>query len=364
MRVRVLALASYPVEGASSRFRVVQFIEPLAARGIDVTFSPFLDASLFGALYDPKKLRRRLPRVALRTLGRFVDAFRSADVVLVQREAMLFGPPVIEWLAARLLRRPLLLDLDDATYIAVASPVYGRMAILFKWPGKTDRLIRWARTVICGNPNVADYAQAHGAETAVIPTVVDPRVFFPRTSSSSDVPTIGWIGTHSTFPFLQRLLPLLERLGRERRFRVRIIGSGRDDVRVDGVEIETRAWDIDREAEDFRSLDVGVYPLEDDAWNAGKSGLKAVQYMASGVPFVMSPVGVCAAMGRVGETHLIAVTDDEWLDALRRLLDDEELRRTMGQAGRAFAERWYSIDGAADALATIIKNAHTRTRAR
>jgi glycosyltransferase involved in cell wall biosynthesis len=274
---------------------------------------------------------------------------------------MLFGPPVIEWLAARLLRRPLLLDLDDATYIAAASPVYGRVATLLKWPGKTDRLIRWARTVICGNPNIADYAQARGVETAVIPAVVDTRVFFPRTPPSSDVPTIGWIGTHTTFPFLRRLLPLFERLGRERRFCVRIIGSGRDDIRFDGrfdgVEIETRAWDIGREAEDFRSLDIGVYPLDDDAWNAGKSGLKAVQYMASGVPFVMSPVGVCAAMGRAGETNFAAVTDDEWLDALRRLLDDEELRRKMGQAGRAFAERWSSIDGAADSLAAIIKAA-------
>jgi glycosyltransferase involved in cell wall biosynthesis len=357
MRVRVLALASYPVEGASSRFRVVQFIEPLAARGIDVTFSPFLDASLFAALYAPGKLVRRLPRVALRTLGRCADAFRGADVVLVQREAMLFGPPVIEWLATRLLRRPLLLDLDDATYIAVPSPVYGRIATLLKWPGKTDRLIRWARTVICGNPNIAQHAQALGAGTAVIPTVVDMRAFFPRTSVENDVLTIGWIGTHSTFPFLERLLPLFSRLSRERRFRLRIIGSGRDDVRVDGVEVETRAWDIDREEEDFRSLDLGVYPLEDDAWNAGKSGLKAVQYMASGVPFVMSPVGVCAAMGRAGETHLVAVTDDEWLDALRRLLDGEELRRQMGQAGRIFAERWYSIDGAADALAAIIRTA-------
>jgi len=356
MRVRVLALASYPVEAASSRFRIVQFIEPLATRGIDVTFSPFLDASLFAALYAPKKLMGRLPGIVLRTLGRTADAFRSADVVLIQREAMLFGPPVIEWLAARLLRRPLLLDLDDATYIAVASPVYGRLATLLKWPGKADRLIRWARTVICGNPNIADYARGRGAETRVIPTVVDTRVFRPRTSPSSEL-TIGWIGTHTTFPFLQRLLPLFERLGRTRRFRLRVIGSGRDDVRVEGIAVETRAWDLDREAEEFRALDIGVYPLEDDPWNAGKSGLKAVQYMASAVPFVMSPVGVCATMGRVGETHLAAVTDDEWLDALQRLLDDEELRRRVGQAGRAFAERSYSIEGAADALAAIIKAA-------
>ena len=357
MRVRVLALASYPVEGASSRFRIVQFIEPLAARGIEVTFSPFLDASLFAALYTPGKLLRRLPRVALRASGRFAAAFRSADVVLVQREAMLFGPPIVEWLATRPLRRPLLLDLDDATYVAVSSPVYGRMATVLKWPGKTDRLIRWAHTVICGNPNIARHAQSRGARTVVIPTVVDTRAFFPRTSESSDGLTIGWIGTHSTFPFLERLLPLFELLGRERRFRLRIIGSGRDDVRVEGVDVETRDWDIDREQEDFRSLDIGVYPLDDDAWNAGKSGLKAVQYMASGVPFVMSPVGVCAEMGRAGETHLVAITDDEWLEALRRLLDHATLRREMGRAGRAFAERSYSIDVAADALAAIIKAA-------
>src|SRR6185295_11849144 len=145
-RIRVLALASYPIEGASSRFRIAQFIRPLADRGIDVTFSPFLDASLFAALYDPRKLLRQWPRLLLRTLLRVRDAFRSADVVFVQREAMLFGPPIIEWLVRR---RPMILDLDDATWIAYRSPVYGRLATLLKWPGKTDRLIRWARVVTC-----------------------------------------------------------------------------------------------------------------------------------------------------------------------------------------------------------------------
>src|SRR5512142_1190181 len=82
-RIRVLALASYPVEAASSRYRIVQFIDPLAQRGIDVTFSPFLDAALFDALYKPGKLMARLPRLLIRTLGRFgaVLAATRADVV-------------------------------------------------------------------------------------------------------------------------------------------------------------------------------------------------------------------------------------------------------------------------------------------
>src|SRR5437763_16117013 len=70
MTIRVLALASYPVEAASSRYRIVQFIAPLAERGIDVLFEPFLDRGLFAVLYEPKKLVPRLPRLFFRALDR------------------------------------------------------------------------------------------------------------------------------------------------------------------------------------------------------------------------------------------------------------------------------------------------------
>jgi glycosyltransferase involved in cell wall biosynthesis len=300
-----------------------------------------------------------VPLLALRALLRVGAAFRAArtNVVFVQREAMLVGPLLVEWLIARVLRRPIVLDLDDATYIAYASPVYGRVASLLKWPRKTDRLIRWARIVVCGNPNIAAHARSLGAEAVVVPTVVDTRVFRPLEAPPRDVPTIGWIGSHGTFPFLERLLPLFERLGREQRFRLTIVGSGRAAVRVPGVEVDCRPWRLDREADDFRALDIGVYPIANDAWSAGKSGFKAVQYMACGVPFVMSPVGVCATMGVAGETHLLATTDDEWLTALRQLLADAELRRRMGSAGRAYAEAHFSLEAQADAVAEILRMA-------
>jgi glycosyltransferase involved in cell wall biosynthesis len=351
-RIRLLALASYPVEAASSRHRIVQFIEPLSRRGIDVTFSPFLDASLFDALYKPGTFLRRLPRLLVRTLQRLgaVIAAARADVVFVQREAMLFGPPLIEFLIARVLRRPMILDLDDANWITYRSPVYGRFATWVKWPWKTDRLIRWARAVTCGSPYIAKYA--HGI---LIPTVVDTRRFRPERRPESDVPTVGWIGTHSTYAYLERLLPLFERLASEVRFRLRIVGSGRARIDVRGVEVETRPWSLAREVEDFRSLDVGVYPIADDAWSAGKAGFKAVQYMATGVPFVMSPVGVCATMGVAGQTHLLARTDEEWHHALLRLITDSALRKSMSSEGRSFAEEHYDVEPQADALAAVIR---------
>lgn len=350
-RLRVLALASYPIESASSRYRITQFIEPLATRGIDVVFSPFLDAPLFADLYKPGRMLARLPRLALATLRRLGDVVRAtrADVVFVQREAMLFGPPIVEWIVARLLRRRMILDLDDATYLAYRSPVYGRLATLLKWRGKTDRLIRWSDVVLCGNPNIAGDVRARGGQAVVVPTVVDTRVFHPR-AGANDIPVIGWIGTHTTYPFLERLMPVFEQLAREHRFQRTVIGSGRADI-------DTRPWSMDRDADDFRSFDIGLYPLTGDDWNARKSALKAVQYMASGVPFVMSPVGICATMGVPGETHFLAATDDEWLAALRRLLTDADLRARMGKAGRQHAEEHYSLDAVVDVLATVFASA-------
>lgn len=350
-RIRVLALASYPIESASSRHRITQFIEPLRRRGIDVTFSPFLDASLFADLYAPGRIWRHWPRLLLATIRRLGAIIRAAraDVVFVQREAMLFGAPLIEYTIARVLRRPMILDLDDATWLPFRSPVYGRLAALMKGSGKTERLIRWSTAVTCGNPNIVADVRARGAEAILVPSSVDTRLFHPR-ETTNEVPVIGWIGTHTTYPFLERLMPVFDRLAREHRFALTVIGSGRADV-------DTRPWSMRSEAEDFRSFDIGVYPLTDDEWNARKSGLKAVQYMASGVPFVMSPIGIGATLGVRDETHFLATTDDEWLIALRRLLTDAELRKRMGQAGRKFAEEHHSLEHGADLLAAVFVRA-------
>src|SRR5450432_653068 len=157
--MKVLGLASYPVEAAATRYRLQQFVAPLAQRDISLTIQPFIDRKLFAQLYR----RDALPRTAIGLLKsallRLTDVVRAsgADVILVQREAMIFGPPLIEWLIARALRRPMVLDLDDATYVSYTSPTYGRLGHAFKWFSKTDDLIRWARVITCGNRAIAEY---------------------------------------------------------------------------------------------------------------------------------------------------------------------------------------------------------------
>ena len=361
--VKVLALASYPVEAAATRYRLQQFVEPLASRGIELTVKPFLDSDSFGRLYrDSSRVSTavRLMWATARRLGMTVT-LGTPDVILVQREAMIIGPPVVEWLAARLFKRPMVLDLDDATYVPYTSPTYGGLTKALKFFRKTDQLIRWSRLVICGNQTIAHYVFSKGARTEIIPTIVDTDMFKPTGAHNQSLPVVGWIGTHSTFPFLEAILPALAEAAKRQPFKLKIVGSGRPCVNVPGVEVENLEWNLGREIEDFQSLDIGLYPLNaDNNWVTGKSGFKAIQYMSVGVPYVATPIGAAAQIGAENVTHFFARTPAEWIEKLATLLDDEAKRREMGRAGRQHALECYHLENQADKLAHVLREAAKR----
>ena len=358
--MKVLALASYPIEMAATRYRLAQFVEPLRERGIELTIRPFLDSELTASLYKRSEWPRTtigLLRSAVRRIADVSKASR-ADVLLVQREAMIFGPPVVEWLATRVGRCPMVLDLDDAIYVRYLSPTYGRLGSALKWFSKTDDLIGWARVVTCGNRTIAEYVSAKGARASVIPTVVDTEKFRPAAGQAErEVPVLGWVGTHSTYPYLASIFPALQRLARDFRFRLKVVGAGQDLIELPGVEVESLAWKLEREIADFQSFDIGLYPIVEDEWSAGKSGFKSIQYMAVGIPFVVTPVGACAEIGEPEVTHLAARSDDEWYGALKRLLSNAGLRKGMGEAGREHALQYYTVAAQADKLAEALRTA-------
>ncbi len=361
--MRVLSVCSYPNEAAATRFRVGQFAEPLRKRGIEIDVRPFLDSKQFEQFYRSGEFAGKVAGVAGSVLRRLSDVLRSPkyDLLLVQREAMFFGPEIFERLALWFGIIPLVLDLDDATYIPYKSPTYGGIGSALKFFGKTDRLIKRSAVVICGNRFIAEYVESQGTRAVVIPTVVDTSIFAPR-EKKHDVPTLGWIGTHSTFPSIESIYPALERLATKHRFTLRLVGTGRSAISIPGVEVDNLPWSLEREPADFACLDIGLYPIvasasASDEWLKGKSGFKAIQYLAVGVPFVMSPVGVGAEIGINEETHFNAESNDDWYNALDSLLSDPQMRTRMGGSARKHSLENYTIDKWSAVLADVLFSA-------
>jgi glycosyltransferase involved in cell wall biosynthesis len=355
--MRLLVLTPNPTSAASTRFRIEQFFPALQRAGIEPILRPFLCESGFAALYR-KGARAQKALAATRAVtGRIADLVRSlgVDGVLIHREAALVGPPVIEWLFSGPLRRPFIFDLDDAVWVPYVSPTYGaRLSRILKAPDKTHFTLTAAARVIAGNPYIADYARRYNARTEVIPTVVDTEQFRPMPRPGNDVPVLGWIGTHSSLQYLRAIVPALERLYARRRFVLKVVGAVLD---APTLPVQNVPWSLAREIADFQSLDIGLYPLVEDNWSVGKSGFKAVQYMACAVPVVASPVGVTTAMVRDNQTGFIARSDDEWVERLDQLLTDAALRRRLGDAGREEVVANWSLQAYAPRFVAAVRTA-------
>lgn len=338
----------------SQRFRIEQW-EPLLRRmGVEVTFRPFESPELHAVLYKPGMVRQKLTHVARAFARRASEVrdLRHYNAVYVLREMALLGPPLFERAVARS-GVPFIFDFDDAVFVPYVSPANGYLSYL-KFPGKTRTICRLAAHVLAGNAYLADYARRVNDRVTVVPTTIDTEKYAFEERGSDDPPVIGWSGSYSTAQHLDTIRPALQRLARSHRFRLRVIGA--PGYRVEGVDVEAMPWRAETEVADLRRIDIGIMPLPDEPWSRGKCGLKALQYMALGIPTVCSPVGVNSEIIREGENGHLAATGDEWVEKLTLLLRSAELRGRLGRAGRATVEERYSAEGQAPRVFQVIES--------
>jgi glycosyltransferase involved in cell wall biosynthesis len=352
--IRVLALVPYPANRApGQRYRIEQWAPLLRRAGVQVTLSPFLSRRGMDLLYEPGHVTAKAQEVLRGYLKRLADAFLpgSTDVIFVYREAALLGPAWIEQVLG--LRRPLVFDFDDAIYLADTSQANAWSRTL-KSVTKVEAICNAARHVTVGNEFLARYAKDRAREVTVVPSTIDTDSYQIQPRARNRVPVIGWTGSVTTAPYLTALAPALRRLREKQEFELRVIGA---KVDIEGLAIRCLPWRAETEPDDLRALDVGLMPLPDDEWSRGKCGMKALQYMALGIPPVVSPVGVNSTIVHDGVNGFYARAEEEWIDRIGLLLEDESLRRSLGQEARRTVEESYSARVHAPRVARILTEA-------
>lgn len=342
---RLLFLAIHPKEVASTRYRVLAYLPRFKQEGFEPVFVSFFTSDSLSDLASRGRWARKIKHL-WRGFWKFQKALDSGpySAVFIHRELFPFNFRLGTRLLAGKIRRlgyPVIYDLDDAVYLRHRQ---GRG--FFSWfenPQSIQDLFRMSRLTIAGNEQLAAYARRFCARVETLPTPVDTAQFAPRKQDVPQEPlTIGWIGSPTTAKYLNDLQPVFRQLQQEHAFRVKIVGAGRR-FSFDPVQVECRDWRLETESEEFGSCDIGVYPLWNDPWAQGKCGFKALEFMACGVPVVASAVGINREIVQDGANGFLIAKPEEWVKRLSQLLQDAQLRRRLGDAGRQTVESKYSL---------------------
>jgi len=101
-------------------------------------------------------------------------------------------------------------------------------------------------------------------------------------------------------------------------------------------------------------FDIGIAPLLDNTFNRAKSNLRWLEYSAMGIPTVASPVENFKLSIVDGKTGLFADSPDEWVSQLTRLINDPQLRASIGKSAlNEVRENWTPRKQAEKYLRTI-----------
>jgi len=334
----------------SSRYRVRQNIQNLKQYDINVSeyISPvnLSRAVPFNLSAWPRFAR--LPFVAawqgLKISSRLPQVYKSRgyDVTWLQRP-LLPGYVTLE----NFFDSPVVFDVDDALWLSRAGS-----------KKSMSKIAKLSSTVVAGNQYIADWFSNYSEKVVIVPTGVDVKRFVPSKNIAKDRFTIGWVGTKSNLVYLQEIEQALNVFFKKYSdAELLVVSDGEPNLpNIPKKNIKVIKWSEASEIQCIQMMDVGLMPLPDNDWSKGKCSFKMLQYMACGIPVVVSPVGMNAEVLRLGEVGYAARNEHEWLDAFECLYNGGALSRAMGERGREVIISNFSTDKVSSKLAEIFES--------
>lgn len=346
-------LVPYPIgESPSQRFRFEQYSGRLSKAGYTYHVQTFLDSKNWKYFFlpgNPFGKMLALMKGFLKRLLLLVHLPRY-DWIFIHREVSPIGPPIFEWLIAKIYRKKIIYDFDDAIWLTDRKHESAFLHIV-KWRSKVASICKWSFRVSGGNDYLCSYARQFNKNVVYNPTTIDTEHLHNPVAYSikkdPDKVVIGWSGSHSTLKYLKELEPVLLKLETKYpELELLVIADKAPELAI--TNLRFLPWSFETEINGLLEADIGIMPLPDDEWAKGKCGFKALQYMALEIPAVASTVGVNASIITDNQNGFLCDRPDEWLLNLEQLIQDPTLRTQVGKAGRTTVISRYSVLANAD----------------
>lgn len=356
---KLLIICPFPEnEVPGQRLKYEQYFDYWRENGFDITIKPFVSEKFIKIIYQPGKFHLKFWYTLLGYIKRVFLLFslRRYDVVYTFLWVTPFGPPIFEFFVSSLSKK-MIYDIDDLVFLKHESKANKFISFL-KGKSKPIFLMKKAKHVITCTPYLDQFVRKYNSNTTDISSTVDTeKRYLPvNTYENKAQPIIGWSGSHSTSKYLYLLEDVLKELAREIDFKLIVMGD--HSFHIEGVNVEAMDWQESIEISTLQRFDIGLYPLPFEEWVLGKSGLKAIQYMALGIPTIATDIGTINRIINEGENGFLIQDNDteSWKTVLKKLISDNQLRKKIGEKARITIQQNYSITANKDTYLHILQN--------
>lgn len=335
---KILFICPYPLKvAAGQRLKFEPHFKALKKLGYCITVNSFMSNELWEIASKKGNVHKKIYWTIWGLAKRInlIFSIKQYDCVYIFMNVFPFGPPILERIYVKLAKR-VVFDIEDDLLTKEVGSLNWFVSKL-KSKKKSEYLIKNADHIICSSPHLElkciTLSKKNNA-TFIPPTLEMSRFHEKKIDKdNSKITRIGWTGTFSSREFLELIIPQLESLYQRKKFKLVVIGNF--EMKNPNLDLEVIQWNSESEIQQLHEFDIGLYPLPAKDWVNGKSGLKALQYMAIGIPAVCTAIGNVENFIEHDKNGILIYNHAEWEVSLYNLINNPRKREEIGRSARA-----------------------------
>ena len=346
--IKVLFLTKYPEKGASSRYRVYQYLPFF--KNFNFKTQALQSDTTYKLMYCKGNFFKKLIYTIKDYIVRSFFIFKNldADVIYMQREIFAFGPLWAEGLY-KFLGKKLILDIDDALFI---NNINKNHPIKWDKASRVKRILSLIDIVNAGNNWLMNECLKLGAKSATNINVAESVKFENINTKTNSPLKVIWLGSPTTSEYLFLIEKPLKKIQDDLGIEINIIGSN-DNESYD-FDYNRISWSRETEDHYLKISDVGLMPLPFEDWSKGKCGGKARTYMANGVIPIVSNIGYNKDLIKDRVSGFLCSDFSDWTDAFYTLNNNLDLITKIKKSNYLFVKSNFNSKKIAEQIENMI----------
>lgn len=344
---KILFICPYPYDvQAGQRFKFERHYQNLIDHGYDIEINSFFSKKMWNILYKKGYFITKLIETLISYYRRYFLLSKLSKYETVY--LFLWGTPFFDsFFEKNLVKRSnkLIYDLEDNVFVRSKNQI-NPIVYYLKSSSKIFYLIKKSDYIICSSLNLKNICNSISNKNNSY--YIPPSINIHRYNRCINYDTkstivIGWTGTFSSIKYLKVIENSLIKISEKYKIIFKVIGNFEYNNKY--IPVENIIWNKKNEIDDLLSIDIGVYPLIDEEWISGKSGLKALQYMALGIPTISTKIGNITNIVEDNKDGLLVENNEiDWYSAIEKLIINNNLRKKIGNNARLKIINNYTSD--------------------